>query len=151
MERTLILVKPDAFARGLTGESIGRLEQKGLKIVALKQMVVSTELARAHYQEHSDKPFFTDLVDFITSSPLVAAVFEGLNAVAAARQVIGSTDPLEAAPGSIRGDYGLEVQNNLLHGSDSLESAEREIELFFPELDASPSGVAQSQPKAQKI
>jgi nucleoside-diphosphate kinase len=151
MERTLILVKPDAFVRGLTGESIRRFEQKGLKIIALKLMFVSTELARKHYQEHADKPFFTDLVDFITSGPLVAGVFEGLNAVAGARQVIGSTDPLQAAPGSIRGEYGLEVQNNLIHGSDSSESAEREIELFFPELDASRSEAAQHQPTAQKI
>jgi nucleoside-diphosphate kinase len=134
MERTLILVKPDAFARSLTGEVIARFERKGLRIVALKQMRVERELAERHYAEHTDKPFFGDLVDFITGGPLVAAVFEGYEAVVAARQVIGATNPLEASPGSIRGDYALEVQTNLVHGSDSPESAEREVGLFFPEL-----------------
>jgi nucleoside-diphosphate kinase len=134
MERTLILVKPDAFARSLTGEVIARFERKGLRIVALKQMRVERELAERHYAEHTDKPFFGDLVDFITGGPLVAAVFEGYEAVVAARQVIGATNPLEASPGSIRGDYALEVQTNLVHGSDSAESAEREVGLFFPEL-----------------
>jgi nucleoside-diphosphate kinase len=134
MERTLILVKPDAFARSLTGEVIARFERKGLRIVVLKQMQVERDLAERHYAEHTDKPFFGDLVDFITSGPLVAAVFEGHEAVAAARQVIGATNPLEASPGSIRGDYALEVQTNLVHGSDSAESAEREVGLFFPEL-----------------
>jgi nucleoside-diphosphate kinase len=134
MERTLILVKPDAFARSLTGEVIARFERKGLRIVALKAMQVDRELAERHYAEHTDKPFFGDLVEFITSGPLVAAVFEGHEAVVAARQVIGATNPLEASPGSIRGDYALEVQTNLVHGSDSAESAEREVGLFFPEL-----------------
>jgi nucleoside-diphosphate kinase len=134
VERTLILVKPDAFARSLTGEVIARFERKGLRIVALKQMRVERELAERHYAEHTDKPFFADLVDFITGGPLVAAVFEGYEAVVAARQVIGATNPLEASPGSIRGDYALEVQTNLVHGSDSAESAEREVGLFFPEL-----------------
>ena len=134
MERTLILVKPDAFARSLTGEVIARFERKGLRIVALKQMRVERELAERHYAEHTDKPFFGDLVEFITGGPLVAAVFEGHEAVLAARQVIGATNPLEASPGSIRGDYALEVQTNLVHGSDSAESAEREVGLFFPEL-----------------
>ena len=134
MERTLILVKPDAFARSLTGEVIARFERKGLRIVALKQMRVDRDLAERHYAEHTDKPFFGDLVDFITGGPLVAAVFEGHEAVAAARQVIGATNPLEASPGSIRGDYALEVQTNLVHGSDSAESADREVGLFFPEL-----------------
>jgi nucleoside-diphosphate kinase len=134
MDRTLILVKPDAFARSLTGEVIARFERKGLRIVALKQMRVERELAERHYAEHTDKPFFGDLVDFITGGPLVAAVFEGYEAVVAARQVIGATNPLEASPGSIRGDYALEVQTNLVHGSDSAESAEREVGLFFPEL-----------------
>ena len=134
MDRTLILVKPDAFARGLTGEIIARFERKGLKIVAMKHMTVDTELAEQHYGEHRDKPFFGDLVDFITGGPLVAAVLEGHEAVKAARQVIGATNPIEAAPGSIRGDYGLEVQTNLVHGSDSSESSVREISLFFPEL-----------------
>ncbi|MFY9487507.1 MAG: nucleoside-diphosphate kinase [Solirubrobacterales bacterium] len=135
MERTLILVKPDAFARNLTGEVIGRFERKGLKLAALKQMTVTEDLAKQHYAEHSERPFFGELVEFITSGPLVALVLEGPRAITAARQVIGGTDPIEAAaPGSIRGDLGLEVQNNLVHGSDSPESAAREIGLFFPEL-----------------
>ena len=134
MERTLILVKPDAFARRLTGEIIARFERKGLGIVALKHMTVERDLAERHYEEHRDKPFFSDLVGFITGGPLVALVLEGYSAVTAARQVIGATNPLEAHAGSIRGEYGLEVQTNLVHGSDSPESATREVELFFPEL-----------------
>jgi nucleoside-diphosphate kinase len=134
MDRTLILVKPDAFARGLTGEIIARFERKGLTIVAMKHMTVTTELAEQHYAEHAEKPFFGDLVEFITGGPLVALVLEGYEAVTAARQVIGATNPLESAPGSIRGDHGLEVQTNLVHGSDSNESATREIGLFFPGL-----------------
>ena len=134
MDRTLILVKPDAFERRLTGEVIARFERKGLAIAALKHMVVSRETAEEHYAEHREKPFFGELVDFITGGPLVAMVLEGHEAVAAARQVIGSTNPVEAAPGSIRGDLGLEVQTNLVHGSDSPESAARETALFFPEL-----------------
>jgi nucleoside-diphosphate kinase len=133
-DRTLILVKPDAFERGLTGEVIGRFERKGLRIAALKLMTVDRELAGRHYEEHAEKPFFGELVDFITSGPLVAMVLEGHDAVVAARQLIGATNPLEAAPGSIRGAYALEVQTNLVHGSDSPESARREIGLFFPEL-----------------
>ena len=134
MDRTLILVKPDAFARRLTGELIARFERKGLTIVALKHMTVDRDMAERHYAEHREKPFFGDLVEFITGGPLVAMVVEGYEAVAAARQVIGATNPLEAAPGSIRGDLGLEVQTNLVHGSDSPESAAREIGLFFPDL-----------------
>ena len=134
MDRTLILVKPDAFERGLTGETIARFERKGLRIVAMKHMTVAGDLAEEHYAEHVDRPFFHDLVAFITGGPLVAMVLEGHEAVVAARQVIGATNPLEAAPGSIRGDYGLEVQTNLVHGSDSPESAAREIGLFFPGL-----------------
>ena len=134
MERTLILVKPDAFARGLSGEIIARFERKGLVIAALQQMMVERDLAERHYAEHRDKPFFSDLVEFITGGPLVAMVLEGTSAVAAARQVIGATNPLEAHAGSIRGEYGLDVQTNLVHGSDSSESAEHEIGLFFPEL-----------------
>jgi nucleoside-diphosphate kinase len=134
MDRTLILVKPDAFLRGLTGEIIARFERKGLIIVAMKHMTMGRELAERHYAEHAGKAFFGDLVDFITSGPLVAFVLEGVEAVTAARQVIGATNPLEAAPGSIRGDFGLEVQTNLVHGSDSPESATREVGLFFPEL-----------------
>jgi len=134
MSRTLILVKPDAFERRLTGDVIARLESKGLTIVAMKHMVVERDLAEQHYDEHSDKPFFGELVEFITGGPLVAMVLEGHEAVRAARQLIGATNPLEAVPGSIRGDYGLEVQTNLVHGSDSDESAQREVALFFPEL-----------------
>jgi len=134
MDRTLILVKPDAFGRGLTGEILARFERRGLVIVAMKHMTVERDLAEQHYAEHKDKPFFGELVEFITGGPLVALVLEGHEAVKAARQVIGATNPLEAAPGSIRGDYGLEVQTNLVHGSDSPESAARESSLFFPEL-----------------
>ena len=134
MDRTLILVKPDAFVRRLTGEVIARFERKGLSIVALKHMTIDRDLAERHYDEHREKPFFGDLVEFITGGPLVAMVLEGHEAVIAARQVVGATNPLEAAPGSIRGDLGLEVQTNLVHGSDSPESAQREIALFFPEL-----------------
>ena len=134
MDRTLILVKPDAFARALTGEVIARFERKGLRITALKHMTVEREQAEHHYDEHREKPFFGDLVDFITGGALVAMVLEGHEAVKAARQVIGATNPIEAAPGSIRGDFGLEVQTNLVHGSDSAASAQREIGIFFPEL-----------------
>ena len=132
MERTLILVKPDAFARGLTGEVMARFERKGLRIAELKLMNVPRELAEEHYAEHADKPFFGDLVQFITSGPLVAMILEGDQAIAAARQVIGATNPLEASSGSIRGDCATEVQTNLVHGSDSPESASREASLFFP-------------------
>ncbi len=131
MSRTLILVKPDAFARGLTGEIIARFERKGLRIAALKQMQVGEDLAKQHYAEHEGKPFFGDLVTFITSGPLDALVLEGHEADKAARQVIGATNPLESAPGSIRGDFALEVGENMVHGSDSDESAEREAALFF--------------------
>jgi nucleoside-diphosphate kinase len=134
MERTLILVKPDAFERGLTGETLARFERKGLRIVAMKHMTVEKDLAEEHYAEHRERPFFGDLVEFITGGPLVALVLEGYEAIKAARQVIGATNPLEAAPGSIRGDYALEVQTNMVHGSDAPESAAREIGLFFPEL-----------------
>ena len=134
MERTLILVKPDAFGRGLTGEIISRFERKGLQIRAMREMTVERELAEHHYAEHAQRPFFGELVDFITSGPLVAMVLEGESAVAAARQVIGATDPLQAAPGSIRGDFAIAVGENLVHGSDSPESAARETALFFPDL-----------------
>ena len=134
MDRTLILVKPDAFERGLTGEIVARFERKGLRIVAMKHMTVDRPLSEEHYAEHRERPFFGDLVEFITGGPLVAMVLEGYEAVTAARQVIGATNPLEAAPGSIRGDYALEVQTNMVHGSDAPESATREIGLFFPEL-----------------
>ena len=134
MDRTLILVKPDAFARDLTGEIVARFERKGLRIVALRQMTMTEDLAKQHYAEHDGKPFFGELVEFITSGPLVAMVLEGERAVPAARQVIGATDPLEANTGSIRGDYAIDKGTNLVHGSDSDESAARESALFFPEL-----------------
>jgi nucleoside-diphosphate kinase len=134
MERTLILVKPDAFARNLTGEIIARFERKGLRLAALKLMTMTRELASEHYAEHDGKPFFVELVEFITSGPLVAMVLEGDAAVKAARQVIGATNPLEATTGSIRGDYATAVGQNMVHGSDSDESAAREAALFFPEL-----------------
>lgn len=136
MDRTLILVKPDAFARSLTGEIIARFERKGLRIVALRHMTVTRELAERHYAEHAEKPFFGELVQFITSGPIVALVLEGLDAVKAARQTIGATNPLDAAPGSIRGDFAIEMGQNMVHGSDSPESAAREAALFFPELSA---------------
>jgi nucleoside-diphosphate kinase len=134
MSRTLILIKPDAFERGLSGEVIARFERKGLRSVAMRQLTTDEELANRHYAEHTEKPFFGELVQFITGGPLVAMVLEGPRAVEAARQVIGVTDPIVAAPGSIRGDFGLEVTFNLVHGSDSDESAEREIAIWFPEL-----------------
>ncbi len=134
MDRTLILVKPDAFARGLTGEIIARFERKGLKIVALQHMTLTEDTAKEHYAEHDGKPFFGELVEFITSGPLVAMVLEGEQAIAAARQVIGATNPIEASPGSIRGDFAIAVGQNMVHGSDSVESGKREAALFFPNL-----------------
>jgi nucleoside-diphosphate kinase len=134
MERTLILVKPDAFARNLTGEIVARFERKGLTLAAMKLMTLDAELAERHYAEHAEKPFFGELVSFISSGPLVAMVLGGERAIEAARQVIGATDPIKAAPGSIRGDYAIEVGQNMVHGSDSPESAAREVSLFFPEL-----------------
>jgi nucleoside-diphosphate kinase len=134
MERTLILVKPDAFARNLTGEIIARFERKGLRLTAMKLMTMERDLAEQHYAEHTGKPFFEELVTFITSGPLVALVLEGDQAIMAARQVIGATNPLQASSGSIRGDYAIEVGQNMVHGSDGAESAVREVGLFFPEL-----------------
>jgi nucleoside-diphosphate kinase len=134
MERTLILVKPDAFERNLSGEIIARFERKGLRLVAMTLMTMTRALAGKHYAEHEGKPFYEELVSFITSGPLVAMVLEGEQAVVAARQVIGATDPLKATTGSIRGDYAIEVGQNMVHGSDSPESAAREVALFFPEL-----------------
>jgi nucleoside-diphosphate kinase len=134
MDRTLILIKPDAFSRALSGEILARFERKGLRIAALKLMTMDRALAEQHYAEHEGKPFFGELVEFITSGPLVAMVLEGHEAVVAARQVIGATNPLEAATGSIRGDFALEVGQNMVHGSDSNESAAREVGLFFPGL-----------------
>jgi len=134
VDRTLILVKPDAFARGLTGEIIARFERKGLRLAALELKQLDEATAKQHYAEHEGKSFFGELVEFITSGPLVALVLEGQDAVKAARQVIGATNPLEAAPGSIRGDFAIEVGQNMVHGSDSPESAARESALFFPNL-----------------
>ena len=131
MERTLILIKPDAVQRGLVGAIISRLERRGLKIIALKMLQIDEALAERLYAVHQGKPFFPGLVHFITSSPVVAAVFEGARAVEVARQSMGQTDPVQAAPGTIRGDFGLEIGRNLVHGSDSVASAEQEISLFF--------------------
>ena len=133
-ERTLVLVKPDGVARGLTGEIVGRIERKGLRIVALEMRTLDRETAQQHYAEHDGKPFFGELVDFITSGPLVALVAEGPRAHEAVRALMGVTDPVKSAPGSIRGDFGLETQFNLVHGSDGPESAAREIKLWFPNL-----------------
>jgi nucleoside-diphosphate kinase len=131
-EQTLILVKPDAFARGLTGEIIARFERKGLRILQLQKLQLSEDAAKEHYAEHEGKPFFSELVEFITSGPLVAMVLEGEDAIRAARQVIGATNPLEATTGSIRGDFAIAVGTNMVHGSDSPESGQREAQLFFP-------------------
>jgi nucleoside-diphosphate kinase len=134
MERTLILIKPDAFDRNLSGEIIARFERKGLRLVAMNLLTMSRDLAAQHYAEHEGKGFYEELVTFITSGPLVAMVLEGEQAVVAARQVIGATDPLKATTGSIRGDFAIEVGQNMVHGSDSPESAAREVALFFPDL-----------------
>lgn len=133
-ERTLVLVKPDGVGRGLVGEVISRIERKGLTLAALELRTIDRALAERHYVEHVGKPFFESLLAFITSGPLVAAVVEGPRAIEAFRQLAGATDPVKATTGSIRGDHALEVQNNIVHGSDSAESAKREIDLWFPGL-----------------
>ena len=133
-ERTLVLIKPDGVERGLIGEVIGRIERKGFKVVALELRTLSAEIAEAHYGEHKDKPFFADLVAFITGGPLVAAVIEGPEAIVSWRTMMGATNPVNAAPGTIRGDLATETQYNVTHGSDSPESSAREIALFFPGL-----------------
>jgi nucleoside-diphosphate kinase len=133
-ERTLVLVKPDGVSRGLVGEVVARLERKGLTLVAMELRTLDRETAETHYAEHVDKPFFGSLVEFITSGPLVALVAEGPRAIEAFRALAGATDPVKAGPGTIRGDFALEVQNNIVHGSDSPESAAREIGIFFPGL-----------------
>jgi len=133
-ERTLVLIKPDAVERKLAGEILGRLERRGLALRGAKLVLVDPALAEEHYAEHREKPFFAPLVDFITSGPLVAAVVEGPRAIEAFRQLAGATDPVKATAGSIRGDHALEVQKNIVHGSDSPESAKRELALFFPNL-----------------
>ncbi len=134
MQRTLVLVKPDGVRRGLAGEVISRLEQKGLTLVAMELRTLERATAEEHYGEHRERPFFGELVEFITGGPLVALVVEGPNAVAGTRRLMGVTNPVEATPGSIRGDYALEIGQNLVHGSDSEESAKREIGIFFPGL-----------------
>ncbi len=131
MEKTFVMLKPDAVQRAIIGEIISRLERKGLKIVAMKMLRVDRELAERHYAEHRGKPFFEGLVSYITSSPVVAMVVEGKDAVKVVRTLVGATNPVEAQPGTIRGDYGLDVGRNVIHASDSKESAEREISLFF--------------------
>jgi nucleoside-diphosphate kinase len=133
-DRTLVLVKPDGVARGLVGEVISRLEAKGLRLVAAELRTLTREVAETHYAEHRERPFFGPLVEFITGGPLVALGAEGPRAVEAFRAMAGATDPVKATPGTIRGDFALEVQNNIVHGSDSDESAKREIGLFFPDL-----------------
>ncbi|MGI6661916.1 MAG: nucleoside-diphosphate kinase [Bacillota bacterium] len=131
VERTLVLLKPDTVARGLCGEIISRFEKKGLRLAGMKLMQVDEALARKHYAMHEGKPFFQGLIEYITALPIVAMVWEGPNAIANVRAVMGATDPAKAQPGTIRGDYGLDISNNLVHGSDSEESAKREIALFF--------------------
>jgi len=138
LERTLVLIKPDAMQRGLAGEIISRLERRGLKIVAVRMLKVSKPLAKKHYAEHEGKRFFGGLVDYITSSPIIAAVFEGHNAITATRQTMGKTNPLDAAPGTIRADFGLQTGRNLTHASDSPASAKREIALFFGDIAPTP-------------
>ncbi len=131
MERSLVLVKPDAMRRSLAGTIIGRLESKGLKVVALKMLHLDKTLASRHYAVHAGKPFFADLIDYITSTPIVAAVFEGKGVVEITRKTMGATDPAKAEPGTIRHDFGLDIQQNAVHGSDSMETAAKEINLFF--------------------
>ena len=130
-QRTLVLLKPDAINRRLSGEIISRFEKKGLKIVAMRMLWMSREMAEKHYEVHKGKPFYESLLDYITSSPIIAMVIEGDNAISVVRKMMGKTNGMEAEPGTIRGDYSLSVQNNLVHGSDSEESAKREISLFF--------------------
>jgi len=131
MERTLILVKPDGVQRGLIGEIVGRFERRGLKLVGMKFMQISRELAEQHYAVHRERPFYGSLVDYITSGPVVAMAWEGKDAIAAARSTMGATNPVAAAPGTIRGDFGMEIGRNLVHGSDTPENAVKEVNLFF--------------------
>lgn len=131
MEKSLVLIKPDAIQRGLAGEILSRLERRGLKIVAVKMLHMDRKLAQRHYAIHKGKAFFNDLVEFITSAPLIAIVFQGKNAVEIIRQMMGETDPAKAPSGTIRGDFGIDVGHNLVHGSDSVENACKEIGLFF--------------------
>ena len=131
VENTYVMIKPDGVARGLVGEVVGRLERKGLKLENMRMLTITEELAGRHYAEHTDKPFFGELVDFITSGPVVAMEWSGPDAVVVARNLMGVTNPVDAAPGTIRGDYGLVITENIVHGSDSVESAERELGIFF--------------------
>jgi len=131
MERSLVLIKPDGIQRGLAGTIISRLEERGLKLVALKMLRLNKALAKQHYAIHKDKPFFNSLVNYISSAPIVAAVFEGKNVVEVIRKIMGATDPAKAKAGTIRGDFGLDIEHNTVHGSDSVETAEEEIKLFF--------------------
>lgn len=135
LERSLVLIKPDGISRALTGTIIARLEKLGLKLVALKMLRLDKALARQHYAVHKDKPFFEGLVNYISSGPIVAAVFEGEKAVEAIRKTMGATDPAKAGAGTIRGDFGLDIEHNTIHGSDSVETAEKEIKLFFSETE----------------
>lgn len=135
MEKTFIMVKPDGVQRNVIGEIVGRFEQKGFKLAGAKLMQISNELAENHYGEHKERPFFGELVDFITSGPVFAMVWEGEDVISTARTMIGATNPAEATPGSIRGDFGVTVGKNIIHGSDSPESATREINLFFDESE----------------
>ena len=131
IENTYVMVKPDGVARGLVGEVVSRLERKGLTLENMRMLTISTEMAGRHYAEHTDKPFFGELVEFITSGPVVATEWSGESAVSVARTLMGGTDPAEAAPGTIRGDFGIVITHNIVHGSDSVESAERELAIFF--------------------
>lgn len=143
MDRTLVIIKPDGVERGLVGEIVGRLERKGLQLVAVELRTITLEIAQTHYAEHAQRPFFANLVSFFTRSPALLIVVAGpKDTYAVVRTMMGVTNPKEAAPGTIRGDFGIETTENLVHGSDSPESAAREIALFFPELDLVESGVA---------
>ncbi len=133
IESTFIMVKPDGVARGLVGEVISRFERKGLTLERIRKLTIDEAMARLHYAEHVDKPFFAELVEFITSGPVVAMEWSGESAISVARTLMGATDPAQAAPGTIRGDYGLEITNNIVHGSDGPEAATRELAIFFPE------------------
>ena len=135
MERSLVLIKPDAMQRGLAGTIIARLEKQGLKLIALRMLHLDKALARQHYAVHKDKPFFDNLVNYISSAPIVAAVFEGNNTVEAIRKTTGATDPAKAEPGTIRADFGIDIEHNSIHGSDSVETAEKEIKLFFSDKE----------------
>mgnify|MGYP005842413703 CR=1 FL=1 len=145
MERTFIMVKPDGVQRGLIGEIITRFEKRGYKLVGLKMFLMPGEVAKTHYSEHQNKPFFKGLVDFITSGPVVAMVWEGKNVIGAAREMLGATDPQKALPGTIRGTYGIDIGRNVVHGSDSEASAQREIAIFFDESELVSYGLAQDR------